>query len=1285
MASRVVSKIAKGIPTSDGAGVKLKRVIGGPISDLDPFLLLDEFKSDKKDDYIAGFPSHPHRGFETVTYMLAGSMEHKDHKGNKGLLRPGSIQWMTAGKGIIHSELPKQEQGLMHGFQLWCNLPKTHKMMEPRYQDIPPKDVPVVESDGVKVKVLAGTYRGTVGPVSGVITNPLYLDVELSPGSKFSEEIPTGHSAFAYVFQGSGFFGPKGSQKKVEESHIGVLTGTGATHIEATGGDDGCRFILVAGAPINEPIARYGPFVMNTEAEIKQAFDDYRNERMSNLIKFWEKGTKIVAVARNYVAHAKELGNEVPSEPFFFLKPKSSYCLQGSPIEIPKQTNDVHHEIELGVVIGKKGKDIDASNAMDFVGGYALAIDLTARDLQSKAKQQGQCWTIAKGFDTFCPVSDFIPKEKIANPSKVELWLSVDDVVKQKDYTDKMIFGIPELIQSISRVMTLEEGDLILTGTPSGVGPIKVGQKIKCGITGVAEMQFDVVQRNTIHREREMKKFNKKKMAPTTVANPIKQRQSGEAKKNRPPTIYQKKKQRAPMSVRGKDGELEDVDDISIKEYKRSEENSLKRLRNHVYEGGDGFDNFDILDDASNTVFAYATDDIASTEILGPDQLHLNKHKVKKSKLEQDMEKEMDDEINLKGMTPKLSKKEKLKKRIRDRMELAKNIHFAKLPSVQRKFWKETVKMPLAEQLAVRKRLKVKIERTITSELTGSLVSIEGQAEQQPVKSQKGLRSPLPRPIVSLDDVDIPKSMMKFIDFLRNKYSAIKEPTPVQSQAWSAVMTGNDVLTIAQTGSGKTLGYLLPAIPHVLAQMKQRSGLQVKGMPPIRGPIVLIIVPTRELAQQVDAVCKPLRSKLGIHSLAIYGGVKSYEQKEILSQEHNEIVIATPGRLVDLIQRSEEVVGLLSRVSLLIFDEADRMLQLGFGDQLQKISEQIRPDRQTLMFSATFAKTMQEASTKWLKNPLKIRVKSSSANEENTAVITKNVKQVVKVIKEDQRQDYLFKFLDSIFTKETTMRNRSLILIFVNHVRSVKPLSLAIEKMLTKQSRKYKCGAIHGDLKQHERDQVINDFKAGKMTVLVATDILGRGIHINNLRFVINYDFPTSLEQYIHRVGRTGRQGNKGHALTLYCDIPQNQTFAKGLVRILEECSQQVDPQLRVLAESYFGDSEQVPLLKTEEEEIKDEDDSDDEETTTSTTSTTSTTVKVKNEPLDDNIANMFDWKKIAGDDNDEIENEDFGDEFVQDSDEDDEDDDDDEDEDDEDFEEEDFEEEEEEQEEDDE
>ncbi|EFA83363.1 pirin family protein [Heterostelium album PN500] len=279
---RKVSKISSGTPTVDGGGVSLLRVIGQN-NRLDPFLMLDEFRSDNPDDYIEGFPSHPHRGFETVTYMLAGIMEHQDHKGNKGLLTPGSIQWMTAGRGIIHSEMPKQENGLMQGFQLWINasIGYYYKItFKPRYQDIPPERIPVVsEVNGSKVKVLAGKYKDVTGPVSGIETEPIYLDVELVPGSTFSEEIPVGHSAFVYVFKGSCKFGPSQQQREVGQSNMAVLDGgAGETSMEAFS-EKGCRFLLVSAKPINEPIEQYGPFVMNTKQELMQAFDDYQNGR----------------------------------------------------------------------------------------------------------------------------------------------------------------------------------------------------------------------------------------------------------------------------------------------------------------------------------------------------------------------------------------------------------------------------------------------------------------------------------------------------------------------------------------------------------------------------------------------------------------------------------------------------------------------------------------------------------------------------------------------------------------------------------------------------------------------------------------------------------------------------------------------------------------------------------------------------------------------------------------------------------------------------------------------
>ncbi len=274
--TRAVKRIVTAQEASEGAGVRIRRSIGTPELDhLDPFLLLDEFKSDQPSDYVAGFPDHPHRGFETVTYMLAGSMEHKDHKGNRGNLVAGSVQWMTAGRGIIHSEMPRQDRGLMWGFQLWVNLPARDKMTEPRYQDIPPERIPEVQAGGgATARVIAGEREGVTGPVSGVATQPLYLDVRIPGGGAFAQELPSHHTAFAYVFEGEVELGggPGARGQRVGAGRLAVL-GEG-DRMTAEAGPAGARLLLVAAAPLREPIARYGPFVMNTREEIAQAFRD---------------------------------------------------------------------------------------------------------------------------------------------------------------------------------------------------------------------------------------------------------------------------------------------------------------------------------------------------------------------------------------------------------------------------------------------------------------------------------------------------------------------------------------------------------------------------------------------------------------------------------------------------------------------------------------------------------------------------------------------------------------------------------------------------------------------------------------------------------------------------------------------------------------------------------------------------------------------------------------------------------------------------------------------------
>ena len=276
--ARVVRSI-RGMPTSDGAGVRLTRVIGTPsLPELDPFLMLDEFGTDRAEDYIAGFPDHPHRGFETVTYMLDGRMRHKDNHGNEGLLTPGSVQWMTAGRGLVHSEMPQQESGRMRGFQLWVNLPARDKMTDPRYQEFAAERIPQLSpAQGVSVKVIAGTVDSVSGPIQQPATEPLYLDVSLSADSAWTCPLPAGHNAFAYVFEGSAALGEREDARALELQQLAVLGGGSTLQMRACA--QGARLIVVAGRPLREPIARHGPFVMNTREELMQAFVDYQEGR----------------------------------------------------------------------------------------------------------------------------------------------------------------------------------------------------------------------------------------------------------------------------------------------------------------------------------------------------------------------------------------------------------------------------------------------------------------------------------------------------------------------------------------------------------------------------------------------------------------------------------------------------------------------------------------------------------------------------------------------------------------------------------------------------------------------------------------------------------------------------------------------------------------------------------------------------------------------------------------------------------------------------------------------
>ena len=276
MTVRKIQQVIQGQPASDGAGVKLIRSLGGANHlRADPFLMLDAFSSENPDDYVAGFPSHPHRGFETVTYLLDGHMLHEDHLGNRGNLKSGGVQWMTAGRGIIHSEMPQQENGRMRGFQLWINLPAKEKMKPAGYRDIQAEEIPTVAFPGGKAKIVAGTFGKTQGPIQGGSTEPLYWDIQLNSEKIFKTNIPESHAAYIYPFEGSVEIADR-----VLKTHQGGVLGSGDS-IEVKASADGARFLVLAAKPIKEPVVQYGPFVMNTREEIEQAIRDYQNGELA--------------------------------------------------------------------------------------------------------------------------------------------------------------------------------------------------------------------------------------------------------------------------------------------------------------------------------------------------------------------------------------------------------------------------------------------------------------------------------------------------------------------------------------------------------------------------------------------------------------------------------------------------------------------------------------------------------------------------------------------------------------------------------------------------------------------------------------------------------------------------------------------------------------------------------------------------------------------------------------------------------------------------------------------
>jgi redox-sensitive bicupin YhaK (pirin superfamily) len=295
MSIRPVKRVAQSQPTLEGAGVHLRRAFGfGTTSEFDPFLLLDDFRNDRPADYLAGFPWHPHRGIETITYVLAGTVDHGDSLGNRGSLGAGDVQWMTAGRGILHQEMPKGDpKGRMHGFQLWANLPSSLKMTPPRYQDVAGRDIPeVTDDDGTRVRVVCGDFWGKRGPVEGVAADPRYLDVFVPPGVRKRLQVEVNRSAFAYVFEGSGTFRDASEPRGVQTEQVGEAAPANAAEtfgnrslvvfdrgdeVVVQAGDEGIRFLLVSGKPIEEPVAWYGPIVMNTRQEIQQAISDLQD------------------------------------------------------------------------------------------------------------------------------------------------------------------------------------------------------------------------------------------------------------------------------------------------------------------------------------------------------------------------------------------------------------------------------------------------------------------------------------------------------------------------------------------------------------------------------------------------------------------------------------------------------------------------------------------------------------------------------------------------------------------------------------------------------------------------------------------------------------------------------------------------------------------------------------------------------------------------------------------------------------------------------------------------
>ncbi|KAF3543285.1 hypothetical protein DY000_02010583 [Brassica cretica] len=422
-------------------------------------------------------------------------------------------------------------------------------------------------------------------------------------------------------------------------------------------------------------------------------------------------------------------------------------------------------------------------------------------------------------------------------------------------------------------------------------------------------------------------------------------------------------------------------------------------------------------------------------------------------------------------------------------------------------------------------------------------ITVEGRDIPKPVKSFRDVGFPGKFSSVFLDafvinflDVRFPESLDFVPDYVLEevKKAGFTEPTPIQSQGWPMALKGRDLIGIAETGSGKTLSYLLPAIVHVNAQPILAPG---------DGPIVLVLAPTRELAVQIQQEASKFGSSSKIKSTCIYGGVPKGPQVRDL-QKGVEIVIATPGRLIDMMESNNTN---LRRVTYLVLDEADRMLDMGFDPQIRKIVSHIRPDRQTLYWSATWPKEVEQLSKKFLYNPYKVIIGSSDLKANRA------IRQIVDVISESQKYNKLVKLLEDIM-------DGSRILVFLDTKKGC--------DQITRQLRMdgWPALSIHGDKSQAERDWVLSEFRSGKSPIMTATDVAARGLDVKDVKYVINYDFPGSLEDYVHRIGRTGRAGAKGTAYSFF--TAANARFAKELISILEEAGQKVSHELASMGRS---------------------------------------------------------------------------------------------------------------------